>query len=135
MGRYDGRICAITGGGSGLGEAMSIGFAREGGRAAVLDIHEQAAQRVAGACEGEARAYACDVADPAAVRSAFEAISRDLGPVDVLVNNAGIAVRRQEVQERIVAGLEAAMAGGEPDPIRATSTLGDEEWGRVLKVH
>jgi 3-oxoacyl-[acyl-carrier protein] reductase len=134
-GRYDGRVCAVTGGGSGLGEAMALGFAREGGRVAVLDILEQAAQKVADACEGEARGYACDVADSAAVRSAFQAIASDLGPVDVLVNNAGIALRRQEVQDRIVAGLEATLSGEEPEPIRATSTLGDEDWDRVLRVH
>jgi 3-oxoacyl-[acyl-carrier protein] reductase len=134
-GRFAGRVCVVTGGGSGLGEAMSLGFAREGGRVAVLDIHEQAAQKVADVCDEDARAYACDVADPAAVRSVFDAIASDLGPVDVLVNNAGIAVRRQEVQDRIVEGFEAALGGGEPKPIRATSTLADGDWDRVLRVH
>jgi 3-oxoacyl-[acyl-carrier protein] reductase len=135
MGRYQGQVCAVTGGGSGLGEAMCLGFAREGGRVAVLDIHEQAAHKVADACENGARAYACDVADPAGVRSVFEAVARDVGPVDVLVNNAGIALRRPEVQDRMVAGLEAAMTGAEPEPLRATSTLSDEDWDRVLRVH
>ena len=55
---------------------MCQGFAREGGSVAVLDIHEQAAQKVAGGCDGEARAYSCDVADPAAVREAFAAVDR-----------------------------------------------------------
>jgi 3-oxoacyl-[acyl-carrier protein] reductase len=133
--RFEGRVCALTGGGSGLGEAMCLAFAREGGRVAVLDIHEQAAQRVAEACEGDARAYGCDVADPESVRRTFEAIGRDLGPVDVLVNNAGIAVRRQEVQQKMLEQVMASMEGGERDSLRATSTLDDDTWDRVLRVH
>jgi 3-oxoacyl-[acyl-carrier protein] reductase len=133
--RFEGRVCAVTGGGSGLGEAMCLAFAREGGRVAVLDMHEQAAQRVADACEGEARAYRCDVADSASVREAFDAIARDLGPLDVLVNNAGVVLRRQEVQDRMKAQLQAAVTGQQGDSMRATSTLADEDWDRVLRVH
>jgi 3-oxoacyl-[acyl-carrier protein] reductase len=130
-----GRNALVTGGGSGLGEAMCQAFAREGGRVAALDINGQAAQRVAEGCEGEARGYACDVADPSAMRAAFAAVDRDLGPVEVLVNNAGIARRNQEAQERMLAELEAAMTGGERHSLGATSTLSDEEWDRMIRVH
>jgi len=133
--RFDGRVVIVTGGGSGLGEAMCQGFAREGGRVAVLDIHEQGAQKVAEGCGGEAAAYACDVADPEAVRGAFGAVAEDLGPVEVLVNNAGIARRNQEAQDRMLAELEAAMTGGERTSLGATSTLSDEEWDRMIRVH
>jgi 3-oxoacyl-[acyl-carrier protein] reductase len=125
----------VTGGGSGLGEAMCQGFAREGGRVAALDIHEQAAQKVANGCEGEARAYACDVADPAAVREVFAALDQELGAVEVLVNNAGIARRNQEAQDRMLAEFEALMTGGERRSLGATSTLPDEEWDRMIRVH
>src|SRR6185295_11519461 len=110
-----GRVVIVTGGGSGLGEAMCQGFAREGGRVAVLDIHEQGAQKVAEGCTGEA--------------------AEDLGPVEVLVNNAGIARRNQEAQDRMLAELEAAMTGGERTSLGATSTLSDEEWDRMIRVH
>ena len=88
--RFEGRVVVVTGGGSGLGEAMCHAFAREGGRVAAVDINEQAARKVADASEGEAKGYVCDVADPAAVRETFASVDSDLGPVEVLVNNAGI---------------------------------------------
>jgi len=135
MERLKGRIAVVTGGGSGIGRAICLAFAREGAAVAVLDLHSETAERVAGECGGAARAYACDVADPAQVRGAFASVADDLGAVDLLVNNAGIAVRRQDVQERALANVEAAISGGERESLRATSTLDDETWDRVIKVH
>src|SRR3954447_5803230 len=118
--RFEGRVAVVTGGGSGLGQAMCEAFAREGASVAALDINEQGARKVAEACDGEARGYACDVADPEAVREAFAAVDRDLGPVEVLVNNAGIARRDQAAQDRMLGELEAAMSGGERHSLGAT---------------
>jgi 3-oxoacyl-[acyl-carrier protein] reductase len=114
---------------------MCRGFAAEGGRVAALDIHEQAARKVAHGCEGEARAYACDVADPNAVGEVFAAIDQELGPIEVLVNNAGIARRNQEAQDRMLAEFEAMTTGGERRSLGATTTLTDEEWDRMIRVH
>ncbi len=112
-----------------------MAFAREGATVAVLDLRAEAAGAVAAEAEGDARGYGCDVASPDAVRQAFDEVARDLGAVDVLVNNAGIAVRRQDVQDRAVANIEAMMTGGEAGSLRATSTLDDETWDRTLRVH
>lgn len=133
--RFEGKVCVVTGGGSGIGAAACRAFADEGGKVAVVDLREDTAQVVAGECGGEARAYACDVSDPEAVRETFDRIDADLGPVDVMMNNAGIAIRRQDVQERVLANAEAAMSGGEQQSIRATSTCEDETWDRTIKVH
>jgi 3-oxoacyl-[acyl-carrier protein] reductase len=133
--RFDGQVVVVTGGGSGLGDAMCRAFAREGGRVAVLDIKQKAAEKVAEECEGEARGYACDVADATAVRETFEAIDRDLGPPEVLINNAGIARRDQRAQERMIGELEAAIGGGERQSLGATSSLSDEDWDRMIRVH
>ena len=133
--RFDGRVVVVTGGGSGLGEAMSQGFAREGGRVAVVDLREDGAAKVAGSCAGEARAYACDVADAAMVRDVFARVGADLGDVEVLVNNAGIARRNQEAQDKMLQQLEAAMAGGERESLGATAQLSDEDWDRMIRVH
>jgi NAD(P)-dependent dehydrogenase (short-subunit alcohol dehydrogenase family) len=114
---------------------MSHGFAREGGRVAVLDLREEGAAKVAEAADGEARAYACDVADSAMVREVFEQVAGDLGDVEVLVNNAGIARRNQEVQDRMLQQVQAAMTGGERQSLGATAELSDEEWDRMIRVH
>ena len=135
MGRMQGRIAVVTGGASGIGRAISLAFAREGATVAVLDLRADAASAVATEAGEDARGYGCDVADPDAVRQTFDTLARDLGAVDVLVNNAGIAVRRQEVQDRAVANVEAMMTGGETGSLRATSTLDDETWDRTLRVH
>jgi 3-oxoacyl-[acyl-carrier protein] reductase len=133
--RFQGRVVVVTGGGSGLGEAMCQAFAREGGRVAAVDINEQAAKKVSDSCEGEAHPFACDVADSAQVRDTFDAVARELGPVAVLVNNAGIARRNQEVQERMLGELQALMEGGERQSLGSTSSMSDEEWDRMIRVH
>ena len=133
--RYDGQVVVVTGGGSGLGEAMCRAFAREGASVAVVDLRAQAASKVADECAGGARAYACDVADADAVRATFAAVAADLGPLDVLVNNAGIARRNQEVQERMLGELEAAMTGAERHSLGATTSMTDEDWDRMIRVH
>jgi NAD(P)-dependent dehydrogenase (short-subunit alcohol dehydrogenase family) len=133
--RFAGSVVVVTGGGSGLGEAMCKAFAGEGARVAVLDINDQAGRKVAEACEGEARGYACDVADAAAVAATFAAVESDLGPVEVLINNAGIARRDQQAQERMLSELEAAMTGGERHSLGATARLADEDWDRMIRVH
>ena len=130
-----GRIAVVTGAASGIGRAISLAFAREGARVAALDVRADAARAVADEAEGEVLAYGCDVASAEAVRETFEAVARDLDAVDVLVNNAGIAVRRQEVQDRAAANIEALLTGGEPRSLQATSTLDDETWDRTIRVH
>ena len=102
---------------------------------AVADIRAEGAQKVADAAAGEARGYACDVSDSAAVRQLFEAVASDLGDVDVLVNNAGIARRNQEAQERMLGQMQAAMTGGERESLGATKELSDEDWDRMLRIH
>lgn len=84
----------ITGGGSGLGRALALDYAREGCSVAVLDRDGPNAEAVAGEIEaagGKALPFACDVRDPEAVQAASMAIQRGWRGLDVLINNAGIA--------------------------------------------
>lgn len=88
-----GLVCVVTGGGSGIGRAIALGFAREGGIVVVLDRDEAAARAVADEIEAlgaRGLAIACDVSDAGSVAAAAGRSAQALGPCQVLVNNAGI---------------------------------------------
>ena len=77
------RVVFITGGASGIGPAA-------GARVAVADLDGGAAAAAAEAYAGQALGLACDVSDEAALTAALDAAAAGLGPIDVLINNAGI---------------------------------------------
>jgi 2-hydroxycyclohexanecarboxyl-CoA dehydrogenase len=86
------KTVAITGGGGGIGGATCRRFAAAGAKVAVLDRNLDAASATAKAIEaagGSALALACDITRRADVDAAIEQVTARLGPVDVLVNNAG----------------------------------------------
>ncbi|HKY91716.1 MAG TPA: glucose 1-dehydrogenase [Nevskiaceae bacterium] len=88
----DGRTAVVTGGGDGIGRAISLRLAAEGCIVGILDIDEAAAQAVVAeirADSGKAHAYRADVADYAQVEAAVDAFEKEAAPVDFLVNNAG----------------------------------------------
>lgn len=86
------KVVLVTGGAGGIGAALCHRFAEEGAHVAVLDLNTAAAAKVAEAIRaagGTATSQGADISDHAAVLAATEAIEAELGPVDVLVNNAG----------------------------------------------
>ena len=101
MTRFEGKVVVVTGGGGGIGGATSRRFAAEGARVAVFDLNLDAARKVAAgiaAAGGVAEAFACDIANRADVDAAVTAVEAKLGPIDVLVNNAGWDVFRPFVK-------------------------------------
>ena len=92
---FAGRTALITGAGSGIGRALALALGRKGARVVATDIDAVAAERVAGEVAkagGTARSARLDVTDAAAVAAAVdETIARE-GPLDLLFNNAGIAI-------------------------------------------
>jgi NAD(P)-dependent dehydrogenase (short-subunit alcohol dehydrogenase family) len=89
------RCAFVTGGGSGLGRAFALELARRGAAVCVTDVHEESAQATAELVRGlgaPAMSLACDVRDARAVEAAIEAAERELGPLDLCVNNAGVMV-------------------------------------------
>jgi 3-oxoacyl-[acyl-carrier protein] reductase len=89
----DGKVAIVTGAGQGIGAAIARAYAAQGAKVAVVDWNGETAETVAQeirSAGGQAIALACDVADRAAVDAAVAAVVNQLGPVDVLANNAGI---------------------------------------------
>ena len=84
-------IAAVTGAGSGIGRAISLGFAREGASVAALDVDGDVAQTVASirAAGGTAEAFNLDITDRAACSDIAARVSRLMGPVSVLVKKPG----------------------------------------------
>ena len=114
MKEFDNRVIVITGGGGGIGGATARRFAAKGGRIAVLDRDKEAAARTVAQIEAEggtARAYGCDITDRPGVDAVIAAVEAELGPIDVLVNNAGWDVFR---------------------PFLATSP---EDWQRLIAIN
>ncbi|MGA8047640.1 MAG: SDR family NAD(P)-dependent oxidoreductase [Dermatophilaceae bacterium] len=91
-GRYAvaGRVVAVTGGGRGIGERIAARFAEAEARVAVGDLDEAAATRVAATLGDGHLGLPLDVASAASFAAFLEESERSLGPVDVLVNNAGV---------------------------------------------
>jgi 3-oxoacyl-[acyl-carrier protein] reductase len=88
MGKLDGRVAIVTGAASGIGRGIAEAFAEEGAKVAVADRNEEGARQVADAIGG--LAIAVDVTDERLVGEMAERTKRELGGIDVLVNNAGI---------------------------------------------
>jgi 3-oxoacyl-[acyl-carrier protein] reductase len=142
--KLEGKAALVTGGGSGIGRAICLAFAREGASVAVNDIRPESIDETVRAMgEGGARALpvVADVADSSAVRKMFASILARFGTIDILVNNAGIGeVSGQGEIERMnriaEAQVQEMMAGG---PIQTrwevTQTMDDGVFERMLRVH
>jgi len=95
-GRLEGKIAHITGGGSGLGDAMAHLFAAEGARVAVSDLKLEVAERVAGSvvdAGGDAIALGGDVSKREDCERLVSETVDQMGGIDVLVNSAGVTPR------------------------------------------
>lgn len=90
--RLEDTTVVVTGGAHGLGRAMAEGFVAEGARVAVVDIDEAGLDEAVARFEGSGVAVAvvADVRSWTAVRDMVGRVRRKLGPIDVLVNNAGV---------------------------------------------
>jgi NAD(P)-dependent dehydrogenase (short-subunit alcohol dehydrogenase family) len=95
----NGKIALVTGATSGVGREIALGLAAEGARVAVnYRTSADAAERIVddiAAAGGEAKAYRGDVADFAAVKGMIDQIAKDFGGLNILINNAGTAIRQR----------------------------------------
>ena len=114
-GRLEGEVAIVTAGGQGIGDAISVLFAREGAKVAVVDINRAEADRVAKTIEGEggtAMVFDTDVTRTDKVDAMVKTVVERWGTVDVLVNAAG--------------GFHQ---------IASITEITDEEWDRVITLN
>lgn len=115
MKRVEGKIAIVTGGASGIGQAISLQLAKEGAKVAVTDIADEEGKKVVEAIEGFggiSKYWHLDTVNEDNVSSAFTDIANEFGSIDILVNNAGI--------------------GGVNKP---THEITKEEWDKVMGVN
>jgi 3-oxoacyl-[acyl-carrier protein] reductase len=136
------RIALVTGGGSGLGRAISLLFAEEGAHVIVNELRLETAEQTVASMKGPAggRAIQADVSDSAQVKAMFATIEREVGGLDILINNAGIAFGpgddRAEVNRKSEALIMELLSGqGGQTHLDVTQNLSDESWRRMIAVH
>jgi 2-hydroxycyclohexanecarboxyl-CoA dehydrogenase len=86
------KVIVVTGGAGGMGAAICRRLTEEGARVALFDVDPEAARKVAAQLSGngtQVHVEIVDITDPAAVEAAVDSTEQALGPIDVLVNNAG----------------------------------------------
>ncbi len=138
-----GRVALVTGAGQGVGAGIAAALAAHGASVAVNDLDGDRAARVATELSGTgatARAFGADVTDLAAVQAMTTDIERELGPVDVLVNNAGIppGFRLRPFRELAVDDWDAFVRlnlYGVLHCAKATvDGMCDRGWGRIVTI-
>lgn len=137
----DGRVCLVTGGGRGIGRAVSLVLAEAGGAIAVnYQWHAEDAAVTARTIEtasGRAMTVRADVSVAGQVTAMMAEIEARLGPVDVLVNNAGVAVRRgiddlseDDFDHTIAVNLKSAFLCTQA----VLPHMRRQRWGRIVNI-
>ncbi|OJF13392.1 beta-ketoacyl-ACP reductase [Couchioplanes caeruleus] len=123
------RTVLVTGGNRGIGLAIARAFAKQGDRVAVT-------HRGSGAPEG-LFGVQCDITDGAAVDAAFTTVEKELGPVEVLVANAGITddtlIMRMS-EEQFTRVLDTNLTGAFRCAKRASTKMLRAKWGRIIFI-
>jgi 3-oxoacyl-[acyl-carrier protein] reductase len=137
----DGKIALVTGGARGIGRAVALSLARAGAKVAVNHrMHEEDVREIVDTVRkqgGEAMGVRGDVSVPDDVAEVVARVTDSFGPIDVLVNNAGIA-RQLSLEKLQVATWDATMATNLRGPFLVTSAvlpdMRKKRWGRLIYI-
>jgi NAD(P)-dependent dehydrogenase (short-subunit alcohol dehydrogenase family) len=135
------RVALITGAGRGIGRAVALRLAEAGARVALVARSVDQLEETAASLRAEggvALVLPADLADPDAVADAAATAGKELGPVDILVNNAAVVEPAGPTVSTTPAGWSLAFAVNVQAPIRLTLALLpamlDRGWGRIVNV-
>jgi 3-oxoacyl-[acyl-carrier protein] reductase len=134
-----GRVALVTGGARSLGKADAVLLAAEGCKVAIVDLNAEGAEETAREIEtagGAARGYACDIREAPAVADVVARIERDLGPVDICVNNAGfiytVAQLKDMRDDDWALNLAVNLTGTYNVTKAVFPGMRERRWGRVI---
>ena len=134
-----GRVALITGAARSLGKADALALAAEGCKIAILDLNAEGAEETAkeiAAGGGGARGYGCDIRESAEVARVVGAVERDLGPVDICVNNAGfiytVAQLKDMKDEDWALNLAVNLTGTYLVTKAVFPGMRERRWGRIV---
>jgi dihydroanticapsin dehydrogenase len=138
-GRIAGKVCVVTGAGSGIGRATAIRLAEEGGSVLCADINADSAAATVGvitADGGVASSLRADVADPRAVDAMIASAVERYGPLDVLVNNAGVNLPGvlHEVSDEVIDRTLAVNVKGQIYGCRAAIPHMLDRGGSIINI-
>ncbi len=131
-----GKVALVTGAARSLGRTDAQALAAEGCRVAILDLNAEGAAEAAQEIGGGARAYACDITDRGQVAAVTGRIERELGPVDICVNNAGfiytVAQLKDMKDEDWDLNLSINLTGTYNVTRAVFPGMRERRWGRVI---
>lgn len=134
-----GKVALVTGGARNLGKADAVVLAQEGCAVAVLDLNGEGALEAAKEIVdkgGTAKGYACDIADRPQVASVIAQVVRDLGPVDICVNNASIVFTLAQLKDMKDDEWDLNMNVNLTGTYNVTKavfpSMRERQWGRVI---
>jgi NAD(P)-dependent dehydrogenase (short-subunit alcohol dehydrogenase family) len=134
-----GRVALVTGAARSLGKADAVALAAEGCRVAVVDLNAEGAEAAAAeivGTGGTARGYACDIRDAVMVEQTVAAIARDLGPVDICVNNAGLIYTVAQLKDMRDEDWELNLSVNLTGTYKVTKAvfpgMRERRWGRIV---
>lgn len=133
------RVALVTGGARSLGKADALVLAAEGCKVAIVDLDAEGAEETAkeiAAQGGAARGYECDIRDTARVADVVSRIERDLGPVDICVNNAGMIYTIGQLKDLRDEDWELNLSVNLTGTMKVTRAvfpgMRERRWGRIV---
>ncbi|MCK4785662.1 MAG: 3-oxoacyl-ACP reductase FabG [Desulfobacteraceae bacterium] len=140
MMRFEDKVALVTGGGSGMGEATCLGFAREGADIAIFDLNIENTEKVAASVRDLGRkavALKVDVADFQGVNASVQRVYEELSHIDILINGAGYGqyVPLSEMSEEAWDRSIAVHLKGTFTCTRAViNGMIEQKWGKIVSI-
>lgn len=139
--KLDGKVALVTGGARGLGKTMATALAQAGATVALtgrtLGPAQETAKEVAGGTKRPCHAFAADVTVAADVDKLVEAVEKEVGPIDILINNAGNNIRGS-IDQLTEADWDSVIDTNLKGPFLCSKAIGPKMvkrgWGRIINM-